>query len=109
MSVLFYISGVLTLVALAIGIFVLLVRRGVIHPQERVQRVKRAVTRKYRQTVYGEAGAARRRGNAHSNPAYDPQKCSDVSSVFIILTDIELSSIFPYFYRLHLMFLPNLP
>ncbi|XP_060598180.1 uncharacterized protein LOC132751968 isoform X3 [Ruditapes philippinarum] len=67
--------GVLCIVALVIVIFIFLVRRGYVHPQERARRVKRAVTRKYRQTVYGESDTINHRHpTGVSNEAYDAEK-----------------------------------
>ncbi|XP_045170153.2 uncharacterized protein LOC123532684 isoform X7 [Mercenaria mercenaria] len=66
--------GVLVIVAIVIVIFVFLVRRGYIHPQERARRVKRAMTKKYRETFYGDAETTtRRHKHAMGNPAYDAE------------------------------------
>ncbi|XP_060598183.1 uncharacterized protein LOC132751969 isoform X2 [Ruditapes philippinarum] len=67
--------GVLGFVALVIIIFIFLVRRGYCQPQERARRVKRAVSRKYRQSLHGESDTTdHRHPNAISNKAYDAEK-----------------------------------
>lgn len=50
----FGVVGVIGLVLIVVIIVIVLVRRGVIHPVERARNIKRAVTRRYRERVYGE-------------------------------------------------------
>jgi hypothetical protein len=65
-----------------------------VHPQERARRVKRAVTRKYRQTVYGESDTINHRHpTGVSNEAYDAEKFGSPYDVSGNLYDVTSLSI----------------
>jgi hypothetical protein len=64
-------SAMLALIVIVVIIMVLLVRRGYIHPAQKAESVRRAVSRKVRKTVYGDLDGPRQGGSRSRNVAYD--------------------------------------